>query len=100
MLEDQEIEHDRTPELLDIYVKVFEDARAKGLYIEHIMRRIRPLVTRMVRVSDCGACGNRIVSDVEGNIGICEGLVGDSRYFLKRTDYNDENRIRNFWPGP
>ena len=53
------------------------------------MRRIRPLVTRMVRVSDCGACGNRIVSDVEGNIGICEGLVGDSRYFLKRTDYND-----------
>lgn len=89
VLEDQEIEHDRTPELLDIYVKVFEDARAKGLYIEHIMRRIRPLVTRMVRVSDCGACGNRIVSDVEGNIGICEGLVGDSRYFLKRTDYND-----------
>ncbi|MBR2769448.1 MAG: radical SAM protein [Solobacterium sp.] len=86
VLEDQKIVNDQTEDLLDEYIHAFEKARKKGLYIEHIMRRIRPLTDRKVRISDCGACGNRIVSDVDGNIGICEGLVGDSTYFFPRED--------------
>lgn len=87
VLEDQEIDGDRTLYLLDEYIRAFEKAREKGLYIEHIMRRIRPLTDKKIRISDCGACGNRIVSDVHGHIGICEGLVGNPDYFLKREDY-------------
>ena len=86
VLEDQDIVNDHTESLLDEYIRAFEKARKKGLYIEHIMRRIRPLTDKKIRISDCGACGNRIVSDVDGNIGICEGLVGDSTYFFPRED--------------
>ena len=86
VLEDQDIVNDHTESLLDQYIRAFEKAREKGLYIEHIMRRIRPLTDKKIRISDCGACGNRIVSDVDGNIGICEGLVGDSAWFFPRED--------------
>lgn len=89
VLEDQEIVNDQTVNLLDRYVRAFEKAREKGLYIEHIMRRIRPLTDQKIRISDCGACGNRIVSDVDGNIGICEGLVGNPSYFKKRQNYEE-----------
>lgn len=89
VLENQKIENDNTEQYYERYIHSFELARREGLYIEHIMRRIRPLVTRKVRVKDCGACGNRIVSDVDGNIGICEGLVGNASYFSKRNDFNE-----------
>lgn len=89
VLEKQEIENDNTEQYYERYIHSFELARREGLYIEHIMRRIRPLVTRKVRVKDCGACGNRVVSDVDGNIGICEGLVGNAAYFSKRKDFNE-----------
>lgn len=99
VLEDQEIENDNTEQYYEKYIYGFELARQKGLYIEHIMRRIRPLVTRKVRVKDCGACGNRIVSDVDGNIGICEGLVGNPTYFKKRSEFNEvkEDPIFKAW---
>ena len=87
VLENQDISGDRTLNLLDRYLNAFEKAREQGLYIEHIMRRIRPLTEKKIRISDCGACGNRIVSDVHGNIGICEGLVGNESYFFRREDY-------------
>ncbi len=89
VLEDQEIENDNTEQYYEKYIHSFEIAREKGLYIEHIMRRIRPLVTRRVRIKDCGACGNRIVSDVDGNVGICEGLVGNPNYFMERGEFNE-----------
>lgn len=99
VLEDQEIENDNTDQYYEKYIRSFELARKKGLYIEHIMRRIRPLVTRKVRVKDCGACGNRIVSDVDGNIGICEGLVGNPSFFTKRKDFSEvkTNSIFKAW---
>lgn len=87
VLEEQDINGDRTLNRLDEYIRAFEKARMKGLYIEHIMRRIRPLTDKKIRISDCGACGNRIVSDVHGNIGICEGLVGNESYFRRREDF-------------
>ncbi len=89
VLEDQDIANDKTNENYLKYIEAFEIAREKGLYIEHIMRRIRPLVDRKLRIKDCGACGNRLVSDVDGNIGICEGLVGNPDYFTKRNDYSE-----------
>ena len=96
VLEDQEIVNDRTSDLIDSYIHAFEKAREEGLYIEHIMRRIRPLTDRKVRISDCGACGNRIVSDVDGNIGICEGLVGNPEYFKRREDYAEVHEDAEF----
>ena len=87
VLEDQKITGDKTLNLLDPYIRAFEKAREKGLYIEHIMRRIRPLTDKKIRISDCGACGNRIVSDVNGHIGICEGFVGNEAFFREREDF-------------
>ena len=96
VLEDQTIAGDKTLSRLDRYIRAFEKAREKGLYIEHIMRRIRPLTDRKVRISDCGACGNRIVSDVDGRIGICEGLVGNPDYFFRREDYAEVKQDPEF----
>jgi uncharacterized protein len=87
VLEHQSIKNDKTSDIYYDYIHAFELARDNDLYIEHIMRRIRPLVDRKVRIKDCGACGNRIVSDVNGYIGICEGLVGNSKYFFPRRDF-------------
>ncbi|MBR2794175.1 MAG: radical SAM protein [Solobacterium sp.] len=96
VLEDQDIVNDETKDHIGEYLQAFEKAREKGLYIEHIMRRIRPLTDRKIRISDCGACGNRIVSDVDGNIGICEGLVGDASYFFPREDLREVRRDPEF----
>lgn len=85
VLDGQEIEDDQTVDLIDQYIESWKYASERGLYIEHIMRRIRPLVEKKIRLKDCGACGKRMVSDCNGNIGICEGLVGDDTYFFKRN---------------
>ena len=83
-LQDNEAYRDNTLNILDYYIKAFEIACEMGLYIEHIMRRIRPLVEKSFRFKDCGACGKRVVSDCNGNFGICEAFIGDETYFYNR----------------
>lgn len=94
VVENNKIKDDKTLELIPQYIKAWDIASSKGLYIEHIMRRIRPLVNLKIRTVDCQACGHRLVSDEIGRIGICEGLLGKSKYFKFRNKieelYRDE----------
>lgn len=85
VIEQNRIEDDQTLDFISRYIDSWEVARQKGLYIEHIMRRIRPLVQKRVRVIDCHACGHRFVSDESGRIGICEGFLGRDDYFKPRA---------------
>ena len=86
VLQDSQVYHDTSLNYINSYIEAFEIASELSLYVEHIMRRIRPLIEKTIRVKDCGACGKRIVSDCDGHFGICEAFVGDDRYFLKRDD--------------
>jgi uncharacterized protein len=74
-----------TEELVSAYIKAFEIARDYGLYIEHIMRRIRPFVNESVRLKDCPACGNRMVVAPDGAIGLCEGFIGSREFFVSNV---------------
>lgn len=96
VLDGQAIENDDTINMVKEYVQSWEKSKDKGLYIEHIMRRIRPLVEKKIRVKDCGACGNRIVSDCEGKIGICEGFVGNKDYFKFRDNVDEIMKDETF----
>jgi uncharacterized protein len=89
LLDHAQIPEDRTLELFDRYIEAFEHAREVGIHIEHIMRRIRPLVERKIRFKDCTACGGRVVSDPAGRFGICEAFVGDDAYFRSRNSLTE-----------
>lgn len=86
VLQNRPIPQDETITLIKEYIQTWEIARKEGLYIEHVMRRIRPLVTQKIRAVDCQACGHRLVSDTSGKLGICEGFLGLDYYFKSRYD--------------
>ncbi len=86
VLQDSCVYNDTSLRYIDSYIKAFEISSNLGLYIEHIMRRIRPLIEKKIRTKDCGACGKRVVSDCNGAFGICEAFIGDDKYFTQRSD--------------
>ena len=60
------------PKILEVYEKYKE----KGIYIEQIVRRIRPFITKKIKGKDCTACGRKIVAVPDKKIGfynhVCE----------------------------
>jgi len=67
------------------YVRAWRYCRLAGIYIEHVARRIRPLVEGRLRPRDCTACGGRAVVTPDGKLGICEALIGESSAFREMS---------------
>lgn len=60
-----------TEEVAEAMISAYKVAREKGLYIEQIMRRVRPFVLSTPRLKDCPACGAMIRVLPKGNFGPC-----------------------------
>lgn len=56
-------------------LEAFKTARKLGIYIEQIMRRIRPFVERTPRIKDCPSCGGLIRFYPSGKYGPCGHFV-------------------------
>lgn len=69
-------------------IRAFCVGRDLGLYIEQVMRRIRPFVKMTPRAVDCPSCGGMIRGYPSGEFGPCGHFVVAGQY---RTSVN-ENR--------
>jgi len=73
---------DSNAKLFQTYKKAYLTAKEKGVYIEHIMRRIRPIVEGRIRYKDCPSYGWRIVIDPSGRISPCEAFFSCGKYTI------------------
>ena len=68
-------------QLVAAYLRAWELARESGLYVEHVVRRIRPFVEGRIRWQDCPSCGSRMVVRPDGNVGTCEAFLATGEFF-------------------
>lgn len=66
-------------------INCFEVAREKGIYEDRVMRKVHAFVKGKVYLNDCGGCGQQIVIAPNGDVGVCQGLLGEKTYFVQNT---------------
>ena len=81
------------------FIDAYKESRISGLYIEHVIRRVRPFIFKKRRIKDCPACGSKIVISANGDIGLCEGFIGSGHYFDGNINEEDitQNKIFHEW---
>lgn len=80
-------------------LKAFIQSRQDGIYIEQIMRRIRPFILRTPRVKDCPSCGGLIRFYPSGKFGPCGHFVSMGKNCLSMADGKNWNTsdIKEKW---
>lgn len=71
-----------TTDWIDEIISFFWNETKKGLYTEHIIRKIKLFVTKNIKICECPAANGRIVVLPDGKIGLCEGAIGYDNFFL------------------
>ena len=78
-------------------LKAYEVASSYGLYIEQIMRRVRPFVSSTPRFKDCPSCGGMIRVLPDGSFGPC-GHFMEEKQEREKPDYTfAESSIMKKW---
>lgn len=72
-------------------IQAFKVARSVGLYEDRVMKFLQPFVEKYIRITDCGACGNQIVIDPEGKVGVCPAFSGNENFFPEHISSNSFN---------
>jgi len=72
--------------LAEMYLMAWKEARNQGLFVEHIVRRLRPFLEEHIRWKDCPSCGSRMVVRTDGWVGVCEAFLASGDYY---GDYLD-----------
>ena len=80
------IRPDNTDDWLQHTLNELWDATQSGIYIEHIVRKLRLYVTQCIRISECPSAGGRIVVLPDARIGVCEGAIGNDEFFNNPND--------------
>jgi uncharacterized protein len=80
-------------------LEAFETARKLGVYVEQIMRRIRPFVERTPRVKDCPSCGGLIRFYPSGKYGPCGHFVSMGKNCLSINEDTSwvKSELRKKW---
>lgn len=65
--------------MADKMIEAYQTARRYGLYIEQIMRRVRPFVLGRPRLKDCPACGGMIRALPDGSFGPCGHFMEEQK---------------------
>jgi uncharacterized protein len=68
-------------ELCPAYIRAWLAARKHGLYVEHVVRRLRPFVEEQIRWKDCPSCGSRLVVRPDGMVGVCEAFLASGQFY-------------------
>ncbi|MBI4777811.1 radical SAM protein [Candidatus Desantisbacteria bacterium] len=84
-----------TKEMID----TFKFVREKGIYAEHLFRRIRPFVEQQIRLKDCPSCGGKFLVTPDKSIGFCEAFLGTGRYYYPLDSFDLSNEGYNEWKG-
>lgn len=88
-----------TTELTNQMIRCFETCRNQGIYVEHLLRRIRPFVSKTPRYKDCPSCGGKILAGPDGRIGVCEAFWGHDKYYVQNSTVDEffETSIFKEW---
>jgi len=78
-------------------IKSFKVARAKGVYEDRMMRRVKNFLDKEPVFSDCGACGLQIVVSPDGKIGVCQAFCGGKEFFVTESFETFVPESHPFW---
>lgn len=82
----------------DKMVNVFKLARNKKVYIEHLFRRIRPIIEHKVRIADCPSCGSKLLITPKKTITFCEAFMQDPKCTFSINEFDlKTNEEYNKW---
>ncbi len=70
----------RWEDVFDAVTGCLSDALSKGVYVEQLFRRLRPLVTASPRLRDCPSRGGRLVFTPGGGISPCDCMAAAGMY--------------------
>lgn len=72
--------------------------REKGVYIEHIFRKMRPFVEKSTRLYDCPSCNSKLLITPWDTIGFCEAFMEDENYYYDIDSFDLMNCVgREEW---
>jgi len=63
-------------------ISCYEICRSRGIYEGRVMRYVRAFVQGHIQYTDCAGCGQQIVVDPKGNVGVCQAYCGTKQYFV------------------
>ncbi|MDI6781434.1 MAG: radical SAM protein [bacterium] len=98
-------QHGSNPAAVDIgllteeMIDTFRFIREKGIYAEHLFRRIRPFVQQQIRLKDCPSCGGKFLVAPDKSIGFCEAFLGTGLYYYPLDSFDLSNDGYNEWKG-
>ncbi|MEK7812893.1 MAG: radical SAM protein, partial [Candidatus Desantisbacteria bacterium] len=98
-------QHGSNPAVVDIkllteeMIDTFRFIREKGVYAEHLFRRIRPFVEQQPRLKDCPSCGGKFLVAPDKSIGFCEAFLGTGLYYYPLDSFDLSNEGYNEWKG-
>lgn len=78
-------------------ISAYKVARKKGLYIEQIMRRIRPFILSTPRLKDCPACGAMIRVLADGTYGPCGQVIEKGKNVNLESCYFSDSKLAKTW---
>jgi len=78
-------------------IESFKVARAKGIYEDRMMRRVKNFLDKEPVLSDCGGCGLQIVVSPDGKIGVCQAFCGGKEFFVTESFETFEPESHPFW---
>ncbi|MBR0191594.1 MAG: radical SAM protein [Thermoguttaceae bacterium] len=77
--------------------EAYDTAREHGIYIEQIMRRVRPFVLATPRFKDCPSCGGMIRALPNGCFGPCGHFMEEQKEIELPTYSFEESQIMKKW---
>ena len=77
-------------------IKCYELARAEGLTIGRMTRKVDPFVEGRFLLNDCGGCGKQIVVTPDERIGICQAFLNSGEFFYPLQEVTDP-RTHPLW---
>jgi uncharacterized protein len=78
-------------------IESFKVARAKGVYEDRMMRRVKNFLDKEPVLSDCGGCGLQVVVSPDGKIGVCQAFCGSKEFFVAEPLETFEPESHPFW---
>jgi uncharacterized protein len=79
---DREMAKEWAEKVAEKLIRCFCICRERGIYEGRLMRNVRAFVQGLILYSNCAGCGQQIVVDPKGNVGICSAYCGTKEYFV------------------
>ena len=78
-------------------VKAYDVAKNCGIYVEQIMRRVRPFILGTPRLKDCPSCGGMVRVLPDGGFGPCGHFMEVGKEHETGENNFESNQTMNLW---